>query len=486
MHNKLKDLVFGLNEFEKTKIELRFKLMDDFISSLKIDKIEDFELIEECIYKIKELLRIKSSNLNKTLSNPANSLRKKDVSNILNKLDKIKYDFLKSAFSAIKTTQYIDNNFISDNIDNENLDDETPKFKENELFIFKNETYTLKLNNGKAPYLIVDFRSDVDYVLIRNLSTILFEIYNAHGTNILIESNKVLIVPRMTDDKLFELPRIKVDIEEIFEKLSKNLKKSDEENKDIKDNFIEIKEKPQIKKRTKDNDLSLDALLESNPKPDFTPKPNPKKDDNTVKIIVDEPIEIEKKEEEIKEPEIKIEHKKFKEQKEEKKKEVKTEENFFEVYRDDKIVAYFEKNSIAQGELRVEPINKLSMKKLNESDLSYMFIFSKVFSSLLFEIKEAHGTNLIMDYENGAMRIVPRYQEDNLPLKWNPKQESEEFLEQIKTRLIKRMQKEISDKKSQDVEKVEGEVISEEKPKEISSSKKEKAEHLLESLIRIP
>lgn len=501
MYNQLRNLVFGLDEFEKTKIDIRFGLISNLISPLKINKIEDFEVIEECIYKIKEQLRVKSSNLNKTLANPANKLRKKDVLYVLERLDLIKYDFLKCAFSIMdQGSMHHEEIRQSPIIEEKKTKPEILVEKFNGL-IMKNENYSIKLENGKIPFLLIDFKTQPDYTLLKILSSLIYEIFKSGGTNLIIEKNKALIIPRYFEDNLFEIPRIEVDLDDIHSQIITKLDKS--RDKKENDGFIEIKEKPTLNKRSKKDDLSLDALLENKEKPDFMPSPNPNKDDEKIIIEPDESIRIEKKEKEIAQPEVEIEYKKIKENSEKYKKFTPKEENNkvsesieqypFEVYRDDKIVAYFEKNSKAKGELIVKPINGNSMKSLNESDLSYMFIFAKVFSSLLFEIEQAHGTNILIDYENGGLKIVPRYQDDNLPLKWNPKQESEGFLDQIKDRLIKKMHNELetsSQEKPKTVEKVEGEIVStshmDEQKSEKKAAVKEKVEHLLESLHRIP
>ena len=102
MFNKLKELVFGLGEFEKTKIDVRYELINNYISSLRLNEIFDFEILEDCISKIKDQLRVKSSNLNKIIADPSKSLKKRDVNEVLEKMSKVKYDFLERAFSLIK------------------------------------------------------------------------------------------------------------------------------------------------------------------------------------------------------------------------------------------------------------------------------------------------------------------------------------------------------------------------------------------------
>jgi hypothetical protein len=77
MSEHLKNLVFGLGGYEKVKIDSRFEEIITILPSIQIKELTDFETIEKCIYKLKEHLRIKSSNVNRLIRDSSSTLTKK-------------------------------------------------------------------------------------------------------------------------------------------------------------------------------------------------------------------------------------------------------------------------------------------------------------------------------------------------------------------------------------------------------------------------
>lgn len=518
MLEKLKKLVFGLEEFEKTKIELRFELIKTLIHNIEIQNIQDFENFEAVIYKIKDQLRVRSSNLNKIIMDPKSSLKKRDVLEILEQLNNIKYSFLKEAFNLmtnktnIKQIQPQTPN-IEEQIPQEPKQETQTKIEEKEptpnpqekqkenLIIKENEYVKITLENGKIPYAIVDFKKNIDFTTLKHISGAIFESYNAHGTNILTQENKALIIPRIQDDNLFMLPRVQVDIEEVFAKIQKVLNHETDGVKEAE--YIEINNPHQTFTTKKKEEDSLDALLdkvqEKEKKEEFKPKIDPKKDSSKVEVIEDETITIEKKKEEIQSPQIEkiikgeqppkedIQIQEEKENEQESPQEIQNttkSANYtpqqFEIYKDQKIVCYLNENSKVIGELIVKYIES---DKPNESDFSYMMIFAKAFSAILFEITQSHGTNIILDFENYNLKIIPRFQNDNLKLNWIPKEESDGFLEEIKTKLLTQMHSHIKKETNENTSKEKTKEISKEESDEL---KKKKAEHILKHIRKIP
>jgi len=491
MLNKLVELIFGLNEYEKTKIEDRFFIVKDIILKLEIRKVEDFEILEDIIYKIKEELRIKSSNLNKTISNRKRNLSKKDVENVLVSLNKIKYDFLNKAFNTI--VDFSKNELKEDNID---------EIISNNLKVLTNENFEIKLENGKIPFIIINFFKEVNFIIINKISNIFFHIILAHGTNVIIENNKVLIVPRFNDDYLFNLPRIQVDIENIFNIFLKNNKIIEEEN----NNFIEIDnlKNKKVKQSLKSKEDSLDSLLDEieSKKPNFNSHPNPNDDKSKSEFLKDDSIEFEMKEKEIKNDGIEIVREKFDineveknkleivNEKEEKinEKEILFDTKKFEIYKDEKILVYLNENSSVLGEIFIESIEGENINNFDDSKLAYISIFSKVFSSILFEIISASGTNLIWNFNSNKIKIIPRFENDNLKnLKWDTKSNTNEFLEQVKNKLISKMSEELKVEEVKNIEPSNNLVkeIKEEKI-ETDNDLEEKAKFILDSLRKIP
>jgi len=553
MFERLRDQVFGLNEFEKVSIEDRFNEIYEFVDELEVNNLIDFENLEESIYKIKDLLRLKSSNLYKAILTPNKPLTKKKVYEIIDKLENIKIKFLNKAFTVLNENsnkkEVLVSNLIPNTIsETQNIESEKPKLEEQEVFnknevnliendflIKSNEQYKILLENGKVPFILINFTTEnYDFGLLKQLSSIFFEEYSCQGTNIISEDNRFLIIPRFLNDEIFEMPQIQCNVQEVFEKIKnfengsieeikeeiqepkfkegiivekqenndeifdkKSAEKIDErlsaieglEHKPVKINeeYLQITEKNDPKNNlskknsTKENDESLDALIKKDlEEAYYRPKINPFKEDEVVQFIPEkdktEIIEDTEKKIEVKEePADKIE---LIQKTDEYEKEILSMENY-EIYRDDKIFAYFREDSKILGELVVKTIDGTSIKDLSESDISYMTIFSKVFSSILFEGKGAHGTNLIFDFNNNFLTIIPRNNNDGLKLDWELKQESDSFLDDLKAQLLAEMNKSI-DKPAEEKKPVI-EPINEEK-----SEKKKKAELVLEALTRIP
>ena len=89
----IEELVFGLNSYDKVKIEDRYEKIHSILllkptqihsqtSNLKISSIEEFDSLEQCLFKIQDQLRVKSSNLNAIIRKP-NSLTKKKIEGII-------------------------------------------------------------------------------------------------------------------------------------------------------------------------------------------------------------------------------------------------------------------------------------------------------------------------------------------------------------------------------------------------------------------
>ena len=211
------------------------------------------------------------------------------------------------------------------------------------------------------------------------------------------------------------------------------------------------------------------------------------KNDEVKNDIEENQIENNEKEEE------KIQEKPQKEAVETEEISLKPKEN--EIYRDDIIVAYINGKSKALGEIIIEPVSEKTFDKIELNHFTYMMIFSKVFSSLVFEATNAHGTNIIFDYKSNKFHIIPRFQDDNLPnLKWESIGISQEELEEIREKILLKMnespkEKETSfeekeERKIEEVEKKISEVSQKEEEQNISEKEK-KADYLIKNLTKI-
>ena len=578
MFDKLRDLIFGFGEFEKTKLEIRFEIISTLLSQLVLRDLSDFQIVEDCEYKIREQLRVKSSNLNRVIRDPSKKLTKRQVNEILDRLEELKQGFLNKAFDTVKIekevedmSKRVDEELNKENVQEEEIKQEgseseeevqvSPKKKEDgslddmlfgggtrsdsdsdvreqtdtsnsetdegqekketlkELELIETKDYKAYLENGKIPYIMVEFKDDFDMVLLSRLSSALFESRGAHGTNILTEGNKALIIPRIMGDSLISIPRIEVDLGEVYEKihkktggvkteiepeLSKDYGEKEESNKEeveevkeeleeaekeadlveqeveshegekvaevpkqeFKDGeFVEIKEPVAEIKTKKKEEESLDELisgLESKEEPRAKVEPRDDKEEPEIEEGQEVKVELNEGHDDVKVEETAVEVER---------KEV--ENHAFEIYKDEQIVAYLNPKTKAQGELLIERTDKKPLGELSETEFSYMTLFAKAFGGALFEVKQAHGTNVIWDYNSNVVRIVPRYENDNLGLNWQPRSTSPELLDQVREKLLKAMQGEKPEKK-------------EEVPQETDEELEDRARRLLEAINRIP
>lgn len=533
MFEKLKCLIFGLGEFEKSKIELRFELAREISLKIKIESILDFEIIESCIYKIRDLLRVKSSNLNKAINDSSRNIKKREVIELLEILDKLKTEYLQRNGDKIEldTKKYKDtkNEIQTDKtIENKEKKTKDEELPENIEILSKAE-YSIILGIEKIPYILIKFETEINFSVLKNVMLIFFEEYKPHGSNIIIEDKSILVIPRMNEDNIISLPSLEVDNENIYNIIKKNQltqNKLDSNLNNTKEfvpieNYSEVRKKSE-KKSLKQKEESLDNLLEAiNQKTSKSKEirdaefetregrqnieskkeknlnteivgsnivnssdrneintlntsiKNKKNEADEIKLIPGDSIEFEKKSEiELLKEQIIIETKNVKN------KEVnRISDNVnssLVIYEDDKIKAYVENNSRSCGEIIISMNSGQKISNLNESDLSYLIIFSKVFSQVLFNEVNAHGSNMIFDYSSNKIRIISRDSKDDLTnLSWQLKESSDDFLEQVKNKLFSEMSKEV--KETQDVgleiESKKEEIIAEENSSEIYYNK---------------
>ncbi|MCH8520213.1 MAG: hypothetical protein LAT82_05670 [Nanoarchaeota archaeon] len=121
MITQLEELVFGLETYEKVKIEDRYLEIYSLIQhskNLEVSNIEEYEILEKCLFKIKELLRVKSSNLNSIIKKK-NKLTFEIISTIIQTLELKRKDVLKNAFFSISSINPSNDNIL-ENVSNNN------------------------------------------------------------------------------------------------------------------------------------------------------------------------------------------------------------------------------------------------------------------------------------------------------------------------------------------------------------------------------
>jgi diadenosine tetraphosphate (Ap4A) HIT family hydrolase len=136
--------------------------------------------------------------------------------------------------------------------------------------------------------------------------------------------------------------------------------------------------------------------------------------------------------------------------------------------------------SAVPGHILVIP--KKHAKKFSElgkGETSHIMKISTVLSTIVFEVLQLHGTNIIANTSKPHLfvEVVPRKMDDSLDLLWERNPIPEEQLSEI--------QKKIKDKTDLiGVKKPEAKV--EEKPKEEISEKEGMINYLLKQLQRLP
>ena len=157
------------------------------------------------------------------------------------------------------------------------------------------------------------------------------------------------------------------------------------------------------------------------------------------------------------------------------------------VYEDEKTIAMLHPTPCAPGHIVIMPRKHYPiMEQVPDYVVGDLFTKANKISIALFEGLGAEGTNIFV--QNGAaagqkhnhfiVHIIPRKQNDGLPLTWRPKQLSEEEMSTIELKVKE-------EAKSVGVfEKEKEKPIEEEKPAELKPGKEE--DYRLKHLERIP
>ena len=324
-----------------------------------------------------------------------------------------------------------------------------------------------------------------------------------------VSSNEVL-----KEEKNQELGLDKIDYDIEIDKLKKEKKMSKEdliyEHNDELDNLIstigEFDDLVEKKEENKIEENKPSSKLEIN-------HPNKKVDLNEFNSYNQDDIKIEKFEDDLDLENSKIleENKQEGEINEiieptlEKKEEPKKlEENI--IYEDDKIFCYVNKKSKVLGEIVLKLKNLKIFEEADPSDLTYLFLFSKILSSTLFDVLKPEGTNIIYNYKDNKIRIIPRVSSDELNINWNSKLEEVSVLDNVKNLILeafekyKRLENKKIDEKIEKKEilndtenpKKEENLQSENKNIEkaeievLENEKEDKAKYLIKNLSKLP
>ena len=243
---KIRDIFYGIKDYSKLTYEARFSLVKDLII------LEDASLdtLEEIKYKIKDMLRVSSSNLNKVINNPKRELKKRDVLEFLQFLeDKILEK--KKSLDIVK----------------ENVNLNSNKKEENEEILENSEDENVEKVEEKQYREINENNNEVNKL-----------------SKIVSEKKELENESRMREEKIE----------------TNNEEKNVIQNKDGYLNYDENIVKPKIVSK-----YSLDLNLEKKlikQKKDFVPRNR----EEEILLEKDEPINVEKKESILEENDYKV------------------------------------------------------------------------------------------------------------------------------------------------------------------------------------
>lgn len=156
------------------------------------------------------------------------------------------------------------------------------------------------------------------------------------------------------------------------------------------------------------------------------------------------------------------------------------------VYEDNLVVVAAPEKAAAKGHLVVIPKKQVkSVEDLSEDELEHIFYVSSYSATMIFELLQAQGTNIISNEfgEEFYIEIIARTQDDNLDFQWKPKQvptpEMDSVMSSISGKIM--IGAESESKKDIKKEKKPAEKISESDDKD-----EDKKNYLLKQLNRVP
>ena len=104
------------------------------------------------------------------------------------------------------------------------------------------------------------------------------------------------------------------------------------------------------------------------------------------------------------------------------------------IYEDDLCFAILHESPAIQGHVIVIPKKHVAiLEELDDNVVEHLYIISNKISTAIFDTLGAHGTNIIINNGTAAgqelphvvINILPRKENDNIKLEWQPKQVSD-------------------------------------------------------------
>ena len=119
-------------------------------------------------------------------------------------------------------------------------------------------------------------------------------------------------------------------------------------------------------------------------------------------------------------------------------------EKEFKIYEDNEVAAFLEEKPAVPGQITLLPKKHFPiLEQLTDKLIGHILVISNKLSSALFDSIGCHGTNILINngiaagqkHSHFSLNIVPRTENDNIDLEWQPKQLSEEEISTTELKL---------------------------------------------------
>ena len=119
-------------------------------------------------------------------------------------------------------------------------------------------------------------------------------------------------------------------------------------------------------------------------------------------------------------------------------------EKEFKIYEDDILSAFLEEKPVVPGQITLLPKQHFPiLEHIPDRSINHLFTIANKLSTALFDSIGCHGTNILINngiaagqkHSHFILNIIPRTEEDNIDLEWQPKQLSEEELSTTELKL---------------------------------------------------
>ena len=119
-------------------------------------------------------------------------------------------------------------------------------------------------------------------------------------------------------------------------------------------------------------------------------------------------------------------------------------EKEFKIYEDNEVSAFLEEKPATPGQITLLPKQHFPiLEQIPDKSMGHLFTIANKLSTVLFDSIGCHGTNILINngiaagqkHSHFSLNIIPRTEEDNIDLEWQPKQLSEEELSTTELKL---------------------------------------------------